>query len=101
MEQTKVSDNAAIYQAVTDYYEGWYTPDEKRMRQCLHADLAKCAIKLDGVGKEYLLHLTKDMMVDAAGKGGGSDAPAEKRNWTITILDSYEEIAAVKVASGE
>ena len=101
MEQTKVFDNAAIYQAVTDYYEGWYTADEKRMDQCLHAGLAKRAIKLDDTGKEYLRHLTKDMMVEAAGQGGGSDAPAEKRNWTITILDSYEEIAAVMVTSGE
>ena len=40
-------------------------------------------------------------MVDATRNGGGSPALAEKKNWTITILDSYEEIAAVKVSSGE
>ena len=101
IEQTKVIDNAAIYQAVTDYYEGWYTPDEKRMEQCLHTDLAKRAVKLDDMGKEYLRHLTKEVMVDATRDGGGSDAPAEKRNWTITILDSYKEITTVKVTSGE
>ena len=28
---------------------------------------------------------------------GGSNSPAEKKNWTITILDRYEEIATVKV----
>jgi putative lumazine-binding protein len=101
MEQTKVADNAAIYQAVSDYYEGWYTPDAQRMEQCLHADLAKRAIKLDDTEKEYLLHLTKEVMVDATRNGGGSDSPPEKKNWTITILDCYEEIATVKVASGE
>jgi len=101
MEQTKVADNAVIYQAVSDYYDGWYIPDAKRMEQCLHPDLAKRAIKLDDAGKEYLLHLTKDVMVDATRAGGGSDAPSEKKNWTITILDSYGEIATVKVASGE
>ena len=101
MEHTKVTDIAAIYQAVTDYYEGWYTADAKQMDQCLHADLAKRAIKLDDTGKEYLLHLTKDVMVDATRDGGGSDSPADKKNWTITILDSYEEIATVKVTSGE
>jgi hypothetical protein len=91
----------AIYQAVSDYYDGWYIPDAKRMERCLHAGLAKRAIQLDEMGKEYLLHLTKDRMVDATDQGGGSDAPPEKKNWTITILDSYEEIATVKVASGE
>jgi hypothetical protein len=40
-------------------------------------------------------------MVESTDKGGGSTAAAEKKNWTITILDSYEEIATVKVASGE
>src|SRR6266508_6176593 len=101
MEQTKVADNAAIYQAVTDYYQGWYTPDTKQMAQCLHADLAKRAIKLDEVGKDYLLHLTKELMIDATEKGGGSNAPANKKNWTISILDKYEEIATVKVICPE
>ena len=71
------------------------------MVRCLHPDLAKRAIKLDEAGKEYLLHLTKEIMVDATKDGGGSDAASEKKNWTITILDSYEEIATVKVASGQ
>ena len=101
MEQTKVADNAAIYQAVSDYYEGWYTPDAERMEQCLHADLAKRAIKRDDAGKEYLRHLTKEMMVEATRQGGGSDTSSEKKNWTITILDCYDEIADVKVVSGE
>lgn len=101
MEQIKVRDNAAIYQAVTDYYEGWYTPNAKQMAQCLHANLAKRAIKLDDGGKEYLRHLTKEVMVDATRDGGGSSISAEKKNWTITILDRYEEIATVKVKSPE
>jgi hypothetical protein len=99
--QPAIVDAQAIYQAVSDYYEGWYTPDAKRMEHCLHADLAKRAIKLDEAGKEYLLHLTKEVMMDATRKGGGSDTTSEKKNWTITILDSYEEIATVKVTSGE
>lgn len=101
MERTTVTNNAAIYQAVSDYYDGWYTPDPKRMERCLHINLAKRAIQLDEAGKEYLLHLTKDVMVDSTNKGGGSNSPAEKKNWTITILDSYDEIASVKVDSGE
>src|SRR5512143_532704 len=101
MEQTRVTDNAAIYQAVTDYYEGWYTPNAKQMERCLHANLAKRAIKHDDAGKEYLLHLTKEVMVDATEKGGGSDAPTDRKNWTISILDQYEEIATVKMLCPE
>jgi hypothetical protein len=91
----------AIHEAVEDYYGGWYEADVERMSRCLHPGLAKRAIKLDENGKEYLRHLTKDVMVNAAREGGGSDVSAEKKTWTITILDSYEEIATVKVAAGE
>lgn len=94
-------DIKAIHEAVEDYYGGWYSANAERMNRCLHPDLAKRAIKLDEAGKEYLLHLTKEIMVDDTSKGGGSDAPAEKQTWTITILDCYEEIATVKVAAGE
>jgi Putative lumazine-binding len=99
--QSKSLDNDAIYEAVSDYYGGWYEANANRMDRCLHPGLAKRAIKIDDTGKEFLRHLTKDMMVEETRKGGGSDAPPEKKNWTITILDSYEEIATVKVASGE
>jgi hypothetical protein len=71
------------------------------MEECLHADLAKRAIKMNDDGQEYVLHLTKEIMVDATRQGGGSKSSTEKRNWTITILDRYEEIAAVKVDSVE
>jgi len=99
--QTKESDIDAIYEAVSDYFGGWYEANPERMKRCLHPDLAKRALKMDEAGKEYLLNLTKEVMVDATAQGHGSVAPAEKRHWTITILDSYEEIATVKVASGE
>ena len=91
----------AIHEAVEDYYGGWYSADPERMKRCLHLDLAKRAIKREEAGKEYLRHLTKEMMVEATRQGGGSDAPAEKQTWTITILDCYEEIATVKVVAGE
>ena len=67
------------------------------MSECLHRDFAKRTIKHNAAGKEYLLHLTKEIMVEATRKGGGSDVSAEQKNWSITILDCYEEIATVKV----
>jgi hypothetical protein len=91
----------AIHEAVEDYYSGGYEADVERMSRCLHPGLAKRLIKLDENGKEYLRHLTKEMMVIATRDGGGSDVPDEKKTWMITILDSYKEIATVKVAAGE
>jgi hypothetical protein len=99
--QSRDVDMKAIQEAVDDYYGGWYEANSERMRRCLHEGLAKRAIKRDEAGKEYLLHLTKDVMVDETSKGGGSDSPTEKQTWTITIVDCYEEIATVKVAAGE
>jgi hypothetical protein len=99
--QARDADIKAIHEAVEDYYGGWYEANPERMERCLHPDLAKRAIKLDENGKEYLRHLTKNIMVNATKDGGGSDVPAIKKTWTITILDSYEEIATVKVVAGE
>src|SRR5512141_1321737 len=101
MDQSTITNHAAIYQAVSDYYEGWYAPDEKQMEQCLHPSLAKRTIKRDDAGKEYLRHLTKEIMVEAARNGGGSATSSDKKNWTITILDSYEGIATVKALCPE
>ena len=99
--QDKDLDIQAIQEAVEDYYGGWYEADVERMNRCLHPGLAKRAIKRDENGKEYLRHLTKEVMVNATRDGGGSDVPEEQKVWAITILDSYEEIATVKVAAGE
>ena len=99
--QAKDLDIKAIHEAVEDYYGGWYEADVERVNRCLHPDLAKRAIKHDEKGKEYLRHLTKKIMVNATREGGGSDVSDERKTWTITILDSYEEIATVKVAAGE
>ena len=98
---SKESDIKAVQEAVEDYYGGWYEANPGRMERCLHSGLAKRAIKLDEAGKEYLRHLTKEVVVHATKDGGGSDAPTEKKTWTITILDLYKEIATVKVNSGE
>lgn len=97
--QTTNMDTQAIYQAVSDYYDGWYEPNPERMDRSLHPDLAKRGLKVDDTGTQYIIHLTKEVMVEATRQGGGSQSPAEKKNWAITILDCYEQIATVKVAS--
>jgi len=99
--QSKDADIKAIQEAVEDYYGGWYEANGERIQRCLHPDLVKRAIKFDENGKEYLRNLTKDVMVNATKDGGGSEVSDKKKTWTITILDSYEEIATVKVSAGE
>jgi hypothetical protein len=94
-------DSAAIYQAASDYYGGWYEANAGRIARSLHPDLAKRAVRKDKEGKDFLHHLSKAQMVEKTKEGGGSDTPADKRRYEITILDRYEEIAAVKVVANE
>ena len=94
-------DSTAIYQAVSDYYLGWYEPNIELMNRCLHPRLAKRSIQKDEQGKEYLDHLTKEQMVDYTRDGGGSDLPEQDKHWEITIKEKYEDIAAVTVLSTE
>ena len=94
-------DRAAIYQAASDYYGGWYEADVDRISHSLHSGLAKRAIRKNESKKEFLHQLTKEQMLEKTREGGGSDIPADKRNIEITILDKYEEIATVKVVAHE
>ena len=101
MAQINDSDYRAIYQAAADYYGGWYQANVDRIAHSLHPGLAKRAIRKDGTGKEYLHHLNKEQMLEKTEEGGGSDTPKELQTYQITILDRYEEIAAVKVVANE
>jgi len=99
--QSTNSVDQAIHNTVSDYFGGWYEANVERISRSLHEGLAKRAIKRDEKGKAYLHKLTKEQMVEKTREGGGSDSLPDKRHWTITILDRYEEIATVKVSSPE
>jgi len=94
-------DDAAIYQAASDYYGGWYEADAERIGRSLHPELAKRAIRKDERGNEFVHHLSKEQMLKITKGGGGSDIPKDKQRYEITILDRYEEIACVKVVAYE
>jgi len=94
-------DSAAIHQAASDYYGGWYEANVERIARSLHSDLAKRAIRKDEKGKDILYHLSKEQMLEKTKEGAGSDTPAGKRHLEITILDRYEEIATVKVVAND
>jgi len=94
-------DDAAIYQAASDYYGGWYDADAERIGRSLHPELAKRALRRYESGNSFIHNLSKERMLEITKEGGGSEIPKTKQHYKITILDRYEEIASVKVIAYE
>ncbi len=97
----KAEDEAAILQTVDHYYKGWYEAEADRHAQALHTHLAKRAIKHLPTGDDYLFCLTKEQMVTGTAQGDGAETPVNQREFAVTQIDIYEEIASVKVESYE
>lgn len=90
-------DLESIEQAARDYIEGWYTADSERLRKCLHPDLAKRTVDYDPEQRSSSLRqidITKLINSTA-----GTRVPLDSRIHEITILDTYRNIASVKVIS--
>lgn len=95
-------DRVAIRQAALDYLQGWYEGNAERMRRSLHPELAKSAIlRNPQTGEQRFHHLSQQQMVEKTQQGGGTDTPADKRYYEVTILDVYDGIACVKAESYE
>ena len=91
---------AGIRQAALDYLQGWYEADAERMRSSLHPELAKRAILRDPqTGEERFSHLSQQQMVTKTQQGGGTDAPADKRYYDVSVLDVYGDIACARAES--
>ncbi len=95
------TDTEAIIQAASDYYGGWYSAGPEQIARSLHPALVKRAILQNKQGEDYLYNLDKEQMVEKTRQGGGTDIPADKRHFEVTVLDQYEGIAAVKVVGYE
>lgn len=97
-QSTGVSDEdrKAIIGAATDYIASWIDGDEERMRRSLHPQLAKRSVGAGPASDLPLDTIGAAEMVEATGKGYGRKY---RPGHEITILDSYGEIATVKVAS--
>jgi hypothetical protein len=99
MPLTYPDDEAGIRRAALDYAEGWYTADAERMARCLHSGLAKRTLRRDAqTGAERLVHLTREVMVNATAQGGGANPAAECQ---VAILDVFAETACARVDSPE
>jgi hypothetical protein len=101
-KNVQASDLAGIRQAALDYLQGWYEADAERMRRSLHPELAKRAILRDPqTGETRFHHLGQPQMVAKTREGGGTDTPADKRYYEVTILDVYDGIACARAESYE
>lgn len=93
------ADSAAIRQAARDYIEGWYTADSTRMARAVHPELAKRIVTRDAKGVSYLNETGATSLVRATQAGYGGDVPPAARQVEITILDTYGDVASVRVRS--
>src|SRR3954462_15380107 len=87
---------AAVVDAVLDYFEGWFDGDAARMERALHPDLAKRALEPDG---RTLNETTAAWMVDATGRGLGRGQDPGDRRIEVDVEDVHGSIANVTVRS--
>ncbi len=94
------ADSAAIVATALDYIEGYYTGDAERMERALHPNLAKRMVYADPASGASVLHdMTAEQLVQGTAAGGGTSVPEAQRRMDVTILDTYENVAAVKIVA--
>ena len=87
---------AAIVNAVLDYFEGWFDGDQARMERALHPGLAKRSLKPDG---RTLDETTAEWMIGATGRGVGRERDPGDRQIEVEVVDVYSTIATATVRS--
>lgn len=94
------SDRRLIYEAVRDYFEGWFDADAGRMDRALHPALAKRSLGQGDRESREVSSITKDQMVGWTAAGEGQrDAPGGDRTIDIQVADIHGDIASVVVRS--
>lgn len=94
------ADSAAIVATALDYLDGFYTGDAARMERALHPDLAKRIVKDPAGPDSQLQNMTAEQLIGATGRGAGGRIPDEARKEDVTILDIYNNMAAVRIDAG-
>jgi hypothetical protein len=87
---------AAIVDAVLDYFEGWFDGDAGRMERALHPDLAKRSLEKDG---QKLNETTAEWMIDATARGVGRERDPGDRRIEVEVVDVHGAIANATVRS--
>ena len=96
------ADRTAIERTALDYIEGWYTGDAERMERALHPELAKRMVSTNiESGRSFLDQQSAMALVQNTRAGGGRRTPEARRLKEVTILDIYENAAAVRIDASD
>ena len=94
-------DLASIEKVCQDYASGWFNADEDRIRQALHPGLVKRTNWHDLQDGTFKLgrSLDAEEMIRYTRDGGGSALQEHEKEYEVTILDVFRDIASAKVSS--
>jgi hypothetical protein len=90
----------AIRQTALDYIEGWYEGNVERMTRALHPALVKRIVVTDR-GVSRLDDMGASKLIAGVRAGYGKETPKDKQLKEVTILDRYENAAAVKIIASD
>ena len=90
-----VDDSSAVRATVTNYIEGYYTGDARRMEQTLHPHYLKHMIHGDIPMREK----TGAEMIREVRKNGVPEMPAASKTEQVSILDVAGSIASAKLVT--
>ena len=93
-------DAKGIRQAALDYIEGWYEGSVDRMARAVHPELVKRIVETKD-GASRIGNMGASMLVAGVRAGYGMQTPKEKQLKDVTILDRFENAAAVKVVASD
>ena len=91
-----VSNEDAVRATTSDYIEGWFDGDAKRMERALHPELAKRCRGIEGADPDALETLSAREMIDATADGEGQREDAPDRQIEIEIDYLSDDIASVR-----
>jgi hypothetical protein len=94
--EERTTAEAAIVEAVLDYFEGWFDGDAGRMERALHPGLAKRSLDKDG---RTLNETTAALMIDATARGVGRERDPGDRRIEVEVVDIHGTIANATVQS--
>ena len=94
--EERTTAEAAVVEAVLDYFEGWFDGDAERMERALHPGLAKRSLEKDG---RTLNETSAEWMNDATARGVGRERDPGDRQIEVEVDDVHGTIANATVRS--
>jgi hypothetical protein len=94
-------DVVAIKAAALDYIEGWYEGSVDRMTRAVHPELVKRIVHTDDKGISRIDQMGASRLIFHVRQGGGTKTPKDKQLKVVTILDRFQNAAAVKVVAAD